>query len=256
MNVLKIITNSPELLGYKIQTLDNKIKFLNEIGYSNDDISYMMQRSAIIVLKDKESILKIIKYFNKHLDINTVLKIIKSNPNILCLNINSFETKKSYFIKKGYTKDEFFKLLTRFPQIMGLNSNNLDEKINTFIKLGFEIKDIKDMTLILPSIFGYSTDNIYNKIINIMDLEFNKKETINILKKTPQLFGYNIENIREKVEFLNSIGLKSLIIENSNILIPSKETLEERYIFLTERNEFTPKVLYMKNKQFDNKYRK
>lgn len=26
---LKIIVNSPELLGYKIQTLDNKIKFLN-----------------------------------------------------------------------------------------------------------------------------------------------------------------------------------------------------------------------------------
>ena len=118
------------------------------------------------------------------------------------------------------------------------------------------MRDIKDMSLILPSIFGYSSNNIYNKIINIMDLGFSKQETINILKKTPQLFGYNIENIREKVEFLNSIGLKSLIIENSNILIPSKETLEERYILLTKRNEFTPKVLYMKNKQFDNKYRK
>ena len=89
-----------------------------------------------------------------------------------------------------------------------------------------------------------------------MDLGYKKEEVIFILTKTPQLFGYNINSIKEKIEYLKSINLDYLILENPNILILSKETLEKRYIFLKSINQFEVKALYLKNKIFDKKYKK
>lgn len=254
-NILKLITNFPKILGYKTETLDEKINFFKELGYTEKDIIFMMERNTNLLLRDKQSILKTIKYYSEYIDLKAVLKMIKTNSNIINYKLEMIEKKKTNFIHLGYAESEFFKLLTKFPQLLDLEPSNIDNKINTYIKIGFTKEDIKQMSLILPSIFGYSIDNIYSKIIDIMNLGFSKEETINILKKTPQLFGYSIENIKAKVEYLYSINLKHLIVKDSNILIPSKDTTNARYNYLTEINSFAPKELYKKNKDFEKKYK-
>ena len=118
-NVRKIIINAPELLGFKIKTVEEKIKFLNEIGYSIDDIVFILERNSLILYKNKESFLKTIKYFTQYLDIKTILKMIKNNPVLIINKISTIETKKKYFINLGYTEQDYFKLLsiTMIPKI-------------------------------------------------------------------------------------------------------------------------------------------
>ena len=127
----------------------------------------------------------------------------------------------------GYSKELIEKILTTYP-----------------------IYNLKDETLSL------NIKNIYNFLLG---LGYTKEEVIKMTKQLPSLYSVSEENIKEKIEYLRSVDLEFIALEDTKKLMQSTKLTYARYEFLTKEkkikiDEKNFGKLFYNQKQFKKQY--
>ncbi len=127
----------------------------------------------------------------------------------------------------GYNKELIEKILTTYP-----------------------IYNLKDETLALK------IKRIYNFLLG---LGYTKEEVVKMTKQHPSLYGLSEENIKEKIEYLRSVDLEFIVIEDTKKLMQSTKLTYARYEFLTKEkkikiDEINFRKLFYDQKTFKKQY--
>lgn len=252
--VIKLTTKFPQIYGYNLTTLKDKLDYLENLGYSKDNL----------------------------------IKIILSLPNILAYSNKTIEETINLFLNLGIKKQDILKITVKFPAIY--SHRDLNKKINYLINLGFSLEEIPKMIIKFPQILSFHEDNILNTFNFLLSMQIPKVVVLKMLTISPQIFGYNNLKIKETIdifkyysytysdillilikfpsllsksknslisqlEFYKQENLEYLIIKNPRNLIQSISLTRKRLEYLKYNNiPFNYQSLYLSNNEFNKRF--
>lgn len=191
----KVLLKSPQVLGYRIEALEEKIKYLRTLGVKDEALG----------------------------------KVITRAPQVLCLNYEEKLKPVVEFLQSaGLDQDQDIEMmLSRNAQILCYDiEKNLRPKFEFFYTVGLEKKQVARMVVLFPTMFGLSIESSlrpkYNYLINVM------KRSVEEIVYFPQYFGCSLEKrIKPRYEQLTRRGIHAPI---SSMLGCNDKDFKSRYM--------------------------
>lgn len=191
----KVLLKSPQLLGYRIEALEEKIKYLRTLGVKEEALG----------------------------------KVITRAPQVICLNYEEKLKPVVEFLQSaGLDQDQDIEMvLSRNAQILCSDiEKNLRPKFEFFYTVGLEKKEVARMFVLFPTMFGLSIESSlrpkYNYLINVM------KRSVKEIVSFPQYFGCSLEKrIKPRYEQLTRRGIHTTL---SSMLSYNDEDFKSRYM--------------------------
>ena len=175
IDIIKIIENSPELIDCNLNTINKKIDFFKDLGFTDKDI----------------------------------IKITSSLKELLLDSIDDIKNKIDYLIDYGYHDKDIINIIRKIPCILENNHLNNLSKLLTYLEdTGFTKNEIINITCNNPFILLYSIDYLNWKIDNLLKFTSLDK-IIKMIKDFPTILGYSIKSINNCVRnYMVSIKYK------------------------------------------------
>ena len=201
-----------------------RINYILSLGYTPNDIRYMIKRSSVFLTN----------------------------------SISSIKNKIDNLLNLGFTMKDVIKITRRCPQIFTLSTEKIKEKIKYILSLGFTMEEIINIAKFFPIICSFSIETIEDKIKYIMSFGYTLSNVRNMIKNYPSILSMSTENLHDKINFYKSINLMDIIINDTKQLMISLKVVYARYMFYKniginiDKNNYT--LLFIKNKDFERKY--
>ena len=153
----EIIVNYYTFKNSKIETISNKIlenyNFFLSIGYSKEDVIKMTKSSPQIYGYKLENIKqKIEDIMSLGYSKEDVIKMTKSFPSIYGLSIENMKQRIEDMILLGYSKEDVIKMTKVLPSIYGLSIENIKKKIDFYDSIDMHELAIIDSKQLMQSV--------------------------------------------------------------------------------------------------------
>ena len=290
-----ILKTYPYILDISNQKIKNKFDKLYDFGFHKDDILIILSNNASLFGIDYSSIKKRLQLFLDYgYSPRQVINIVTNVPSIIDTNISNIQKKFIEYEKLGFKKSDIIKISYYLPELMvlsidsiSLKLNDLDNfgyslndiisivkkvpivlkdyylnkiiiKLNCLSELGFSKEEIINITCSNPYILLYSEEMLIERFNNLLYFEYSLDDIRKLIINLPILFGYDINTISKKIKYYDSINLKSIIINDTSILLYPLELIEKRYNFISKSLSINTKnynLLFLSDKDFYKKYK-
>ena len=203
----------------------DKLNDILSLGYTTDDIRFMVRRTSVFL----------------------------TNP------ISSIRNKIDNLLKLGFTYDDVIKMTRICPQIFTLSTDKVNDKVKYILSLGFTMEEVIHIAKLFPVICSYSIKRIDDKIKYIMSFGYTLSNVRDMIKNYPSILSMSIENLQGKIEFYKSINLSDIVISDTKELMISLSIIYSRYMFYRDiginidRSNYA--LLFIKNKDFERRYK-
>jgi mTERF len=225
----KITYEAPSLLGFRAETIRNKVRVLKSLmGLSDEELRQVVSvQPAILRLSAKKNISPTILYLQRQLDLSRkeLRQLLLGNPCLLNYSLKNLHSKIVFFFQQtmGYTKPEVRKILLKDPWLLACSVHN-----GLLPRLEFLHKEIKisssDLRAIIsknPTILRMSVEqNLQPKLIFffILTLRMTTRDVAKMLLKFPHILNYHLERHFQPIyQYLVELELLSSY-EFANIL--------------------------------------
>lgn len=260
-DIEEIMVSFPGICGYTVKNLEEKIKALEEFGYTKKLIIKEIKGNPLLfATSSKESINKKFEFFKEFLTQEEIRKVINSFPRIYTISTLKLNKRISDLEEIGYNRKNIKKIILKFPQIFSFSKDKIVKKIDELEQYGYSRSDVLNMTSTFPQLFSLNEERINKRINEFLELDYTREETLKITKFMPNIYGYNSETLKEKLNYYDVIGVREEIIENPYCLIHGIDLIRAKYEFLKEKgieikasDSKTSKVFYS-NKLFQKIY--
>ena len=187
--IIKMTKLLPQLYGYSINNIKQKIDDFIELGYTREEI----------------------------------IKMTKSFPALYSYSIDNIKQKIDDLTKLGYTKEEVIKMTKHLPSLYGYSIDNIKQKIDDLIELGYTKEEVIKMTKLLPQLYSLGIDNIKQKIeyLRKIHLDF-------IVTEDTKKLMQSVDLTYARYEFLTDQG-KIINIENYRMLYYNNKTFTKQF---------------------------
>ncbi len=239
------IRNSYAIKNMKEETLINKVKenyeFLISLGYSKKEVIKMTKSLpniygySIETMQQKIEDMEKLGYSKKE-----VIKMTKRLPNIYGYSIENMQQKIEDMEKLGYSKEEVIKMTKSLPTIYNYSIENMQQKIEDMEKLGYSKEEVIKMTKSLPAIYGYSIENMQQKIefYDSIGMHFLAVTDSKQLMQSTKLSYARYMFFKEKGININEKNYKKLFVDQKRferVYEITKEKILEMYPYKTEQ---------------------
>ena len=203
----------------------DKLNDILSLGYTTDDIRFMVRRTSVFL----------------------------TNP------ISSIRNKIDNLLKLGFTYDDVIKMTRICPQIFTLSTDKVNDKVKYILSLGFTMEEVIHISKLFPVICSYSIKRIDDKIKYIMSFGYTLSNVRDMIKNYPSILSMSIENLQGKIEFYKSINLSDIVISDTKELMISLSIIYSRYMFYRDiginidRSNYA--LLFIRNKDFERRYK-
>ena len=165
--VIKMTKSLPQIYGYSIENMKQKIEDIMLLGYSKEE----------------------------------VIKMTKSMPSIYGLSKENMKQKIEDIMVLGYSKEEVIKMTKSLPQIYSLSKENMKQKIDFYDSIGMHVLAVIDTKYLMQSVnLSYARYSFYmDKGINI-DIDNYRKLFIG-QKNFEKSYGITKEELLKKYDY-------------------------------------------------------
>ena len=196
VQVLKVITASPPVLGYSVEkNLKPKVKWLSELGMAQAQI----------------------------------IKVIVVFPRIFGCSIEqNLRPKVEWFFQLGMTQGQIAKLTAAFPPVLGYSVElNLQPKVKWLSDLGMTRNQVVKVIAVFPQILSLSIErNLLPKLALLQEV-LGAHGVLDAVLKGPQIMGLSFLRL--------STRLTNLVKRNETVkLVPAmmmtRESFQSRFL--------------------------
>lgn len=255
----KIFSSYPGLVGFEINTLNDKVSSLIELGLEPKSVRTMILNWGIILSKNPASYMdKKKKFMEFGFTEPQALKIIKENGSLLSRTEDVINNRSDFLMKLGYSKKGILRLLSSTPAILSFDNQNIENKIKNLMTYGYTIEQVIAMTLMHTPLLSYSIPRVNKRIEDLMNLGYEKNDVLNSIYKFPGLFGFSESTLKEKILYLKEIGLGIILMKSPKDLMQGIDLTYARIEFLKEKGipqtEEDYYLLFQDNKYFTKRF--
>ena len=186
--------------------------------------------------------------------------MITKAPSLLVYSSSTLKSRKKNLVKNGFKLCDAKKILVKNPLVFNRKEEVITTKINQLLEMGYTKKEVIKLILGCNSILNYSIEQIISKYKGLKEMGFTDNEVRTMTVNLPSLYGYTLENTKDKIEYLRSIQLGLLILEDTKRLMMSLDLMYARYeYYKNEKNKIMTEdnysVMFKGNKQFEKEYK-
>lgn len=260
--IIKIITQCPSVLGYDIETVNEKFDNLFKIfGSDEKNVKRIVKNFPKIISYDKNKIISRIDHMKSYdFTDEQIKKITIYAPSVLGDDENLSDEKIDNLLKFGFGIKDIVKLITKLPNVLTYATDTVNEKLNFFYNLGYTKEEVCKMIVTHPQLLSYKIDANKRKFEELQNEGFTYAEVLMLFKNMPGLFSGDFSRHLGKIRFLREIELENVIFETPKNLIQSVELTYARYNFLKDIEEDISALdfskLFYDNERFAKKFNK
>eukprot|EP00803_Ostreobium_quekettii_P010679 evm.model.scf_562.6 EVM.evm.TU.scf_562.6 scf_562:75512-78045(-) len=211
----KVVMWYPEVLIKSIQhNLAPKVALLRRMGYSKEQMNYMVWSCPSILGQDLESrIEELRKYLVSDIQVpsETFWKTLAKQPRMLSISIHSMQAKVAYILSLGVPAEKVGRLISRHPNVLCYSiEKTMRPSMGWFMAVGVHGDALGTIALQEPAVFGYSTETLSGKHEYLKELGIRDDELAVLYRKCPRLLGFALKGplMQEKLDFVGqTLGL-------------------------------------------------
>lgn len=187
---ITIFKENPRIIGLSQKTIDSKLEWFKQKGYTNEEIIRIISKNTKIFTYD----------FNQNGNIDIKYNFLKS---------------------LGYKEEQIILLTTRFPEIYSMSITTIQERLNLLTTLGFHPSIVKIMFYNFPQIISFTQELIQEKYDY-----YNSLNMLDIFIKDPKYLMQSIELTESRRQYLTS---RNIEVSNYKKLFVSNKRFKKNY---------------------------
>ena len=132
----------------------------------------------------------------------------------------------------GFSEETVIKMAKSYPTLLCITENTVNSHFKSFISLGYEEDEVKSMVKSSASLLCLASKTIESKFNNLVDAGYTKEEVKHITIEMPTIYELSKENINDRIEYYDSIGLHDIMLKHPKHFMQSTGLTYARYMYL------------------------
>ncbi len=213
IKVKKMCVDYPNLLLLSKNNIEDSLKYLNSYFNDtelkeNKDLIELFIKNPRIVSYDNNTINDKIKWFSeKGYSLTDALKVLTSAKSVISLDYNldgNMDNKYNFLLNTlGYKPEQIIYITTIYPEYYTLNNELIINRLNNLCNLGLDKNIVKIIFYKFPQIVSLKEDNINSKYELLSKLNM-----LNIFIEKPKYLMQSLNLTTIRYDYLINKGIK------------------------------------------------
>ena len=209
--------------------VEKRVSKLTSYGFEN--IMDMFKQNLNILTMPDNKLDDVIDYWIKLLGKEKTIEVLNKKPYHFNINFNFVKKIKKSLKSYTFNENEINIILIKAVESITKCYDTVSKLTKTLENMGFNQKEVKQIILDDPKLLYKSMDSLKKSYNIILDCNFSEDETKTIILNYPRLLESCPESIKEKLDLINKLDIKDIILLNPKNLIQGNEKTYLRYMY-------------------------